>query len=617
MKDYHFCKRLFFLSMVCLITFSLCGTAMAQKFNGTWTGTFSSSESGSGPISVTLIQTGSALSGSMSITIGGDCPGTYTFPIAGSVPDATAIFSTSGTVCGASVTADFVSTSSGNTMSGFYFDYVNGQPWDAGAFTVNGGTGLTGDFSGNWTGNWSSYNGPYGGSEIASITQTGPVLSGSMTIYNVGPCQGTYAATLTGLISGFSAIFSGSASVCGEPSSVQFIGTVSGNMLQGTWLDYGSEIYDSGTFSVSSNCTPPTFPITFAVSTFFDPAAAPLNPKFIWSHVADANLYNAWICRDSACSSISSAALSRQSRIARWQVASGLNPNTAYWFKVRSVDFCGIGPWSGATPFTTSSCGYSLLPQAYAYSPQRDMERLRSHLPQCSCTWTATSNDPWIHVTSGSSGTGNGTVSYSVDVNTTGIARKGTITIGGQGFTVYQVGSTFIDDPNNMFTPHIYGITTEGITRGCWGDTNYFCPNDVVTRGAMAAFIIRAIYGEDFSYTQTPYFADVPPSNGYFKYVQKMRDVGITAVVGTYMVNDVVTRGAMAAFIIRAKYGEDFSYTQTPYFYDVPESNGYFKYVQKMKDDGITGNVGAYNWTDVVIRQHMAAFLARGFLGMQ
>ena len=73
----------------------------------------------------------------------------------------------------------------------------------------------------------------------------------------------------------------------------------------------------------------------------------------------------------------------------------------------------------------------------------------------------------------------------------------------------------------------------------------------------------------------------------------------------------------MAAFIIRAKYGEDFSYTQTPYFTDVPESNGYFKYVQKMKDEGITGNVGTYNWTDVVIRQHMAAFLARAFLGMQ
>ena len=47
---------------------------------------------------------------------------------------------------------------------------------------------------------------------------------------------------------------------------------------------------------------------------------------------------------------------------------------------------------------------------------------------------------------------------------------------------------------------------------------------------------------------------------------------------------------------------------------DVPESNGYFKYVQKMKDEGITGNVGTYNCTDVMISEHMAAFLARTFL---
>ena len=203
----------------------------------------------------------------------------------------------------------------------------------------------------------------------------------------------------------------------------------------------------------------------------------------------------------------------------------------------------------------------------------------------------------------------------------TGIARKGTIAIGEQTFTIRQAAAIFYDDPNDMFTPYIYAINTEGITRGCWGDPNYYCPGDVVTRGAMAAFIIRAIYGEDFSYTQTPYFTDVPASNGYFKYVQKMRDDGITqgcwGDTNYYCPDDVVTRGAMAAFIIRAKYGEDFSYTQTPYFTDVPSSNGYFKYVQKMKDEGITGNVGTYNWTDVVIREHMAAFLARAFLGMQ
>ena len=54
------------------------------------------------------------------------------------------------------------------------------------------------------------------------------------------------------------------------------------------------------------------------------------------------------------------------------------------------------------------------------------------------CSWTAISNVPWITVTSGSSGTGNGTVNYSVAANPLSSPRSGTITIAGQFFTVNQ-----------------------------------------------------------------------------------------------------------------------------------------------------------------------------------
>ena len=104
----------------------------------------------------------------------------------------------------------------------------------------------------------------------------------------------------------------------------------------------------------------------------------------------------------------------------------------------------------------------------------------------------------------------------------------------------------------------------------------------------MAAFIIRAIYGETFIYPQTPYFSDVPSSHAFFDYVQKLKNMGITAVSGVYGVDDYVTRGQVAAFIIRAIYGETFSYTQSPYFIDVPDTHIFFKYVQKVKDTGIT-----------------------------
>src|SRR4029079_11084830 len=47
------------------------------------------------------------------------------------------------------------------------------------------------------------------------------------------------------------------------------------------------------------------------------------------------------------------------------------------------------------------------------------------------CAWTATSNAAWLTVTSGASGTGNGSVGFSIAANT-GAARSGTLTVAGQ-----------------------------------------------------------------------------------------------------------------------------------------------------------------------------------------
>ena len=54
------------------------------------------------------------------------------------------------------------------------------------------------------------------------------------------------------------------------------------------------------------------------------------------------------------------------------------------------------------------------------------------------CAWTASTNAPWISIAGDASGTGNGTVSFTVQANT-GPARNGILTIGGQRFTVTQL----------------------------------------------------------------------------------------------------------------------------------------------------------------------------------
>ncbi len=58
---------------------------------------------------------------------------------------------------------------------------------------------------------------------------------------------------------------------------------------------------------------------------------------------------------------------------------------------------------------------------------------------QSTCGWTAVSQAPsWITVTAGASGTGNGHIELAIAANATGAARVGTVTIGGQTFTVNQ-----------------------------------------------------------------------------------------------------------------------------------------------------------------------------------
>jgi hypothetical protein len=232
-----------------------------------------------------------------------------------------------------------------------------------------------------------------------------------------------------------------------------------------------------------------------------------------------------------------------------------------------------------------------------------------------SCIRIASYSAPWL--TAELSDTA---LRYTVRENSSSLLRMHNIKVGGEIFTVIQHkdanNTTFDDIAGNYFADYINAIYSLGITVGCVQDRSY-CPLDPVTRGQMAAFIIRALQGESIIYTTTPYFTDVPSSHWAFKYVQKMRDLGITVVTGTYRVNDYVSRGEMAAFIIRAIFGEDFTYTQTPYFSDVSQNHVFFKYVQKMKDTGITAVTGIYRVDDYVTRQEMAAFLGRAFLGMR
>jgi hypothetical protein len=76
------------------------------------------------------------------------------------------------------------------------------------------------------------------------------------------------------------------------------------------------------------------------------------------------------------------------------------------------------------------------------------------------CAWTVTTTTPWLKITAGTSGTGNGTVAFMVAANT-GSARTGTISIAGLTHTVNQAsGCTVSIDPSSATFSSAGGVGT-------------------------------------------------------------------------------------------------------------------------------------------------------------
>ncbi|MGO9614346.1 MAG: glycoside hydrolase family 44 protein [Dissulfurispiraceae bacterium] len=88
--------------------------------------------------------------------------------------------------------------------------------------------------------------------------------------------------------------------------------------------------------------------------------------------------------------------------------------------------------------FTASTCSFGISPTSATFNRAGNKGSVSITASSSSCAWTAKSNVSWITITSGASGTGKGTVKYSVSKNSTGKNRTGTMTIAGRTLTVVQ-----------------------------------------------------------------------------------------------------------------------------------------------------------------------------------
>jgi hypothetical protein len=86
-----------------------------------------------------------------------------------------------------------------------------------------------------------------------------------------------------------------------------------------------------------------------------------------------------------------------------------------------------------------------------------------------SCSWTATPDSSWITVTSGGSGTGNGTISYQVQPNSGANAQVGHIAVADKQFAITEAGgsspATLTASPNPITACNANGL---GLTVLTW-----------------------------------------------------------------------------------------------------------------------------------------------------
>lgn len=113
--------------------------------------------------------------------------------------------------------------------------------------------------------------------------------------------------------------------------------------------------------------------------------------------------------------------------------------NTIIETRIGTVDVAGFTHTVVQDPLV---CGVTnVVPASASYGASGGAGQFTVSTNDASCSWSASSDVPWITITSGGSGTGTtGEVGYSVAATSVAAVRTGTVAVGAQVFTVEQTG---------------------------------------------------------------------------------------------------------------------------------------------------------------------------------
>ena len=172
-----------------------------------------------------------------------------------------------------------------------------------------------------------------------------------------------------------------------------------------------------------------------------------------------------------------------------------------------------------------ATCHYTLNPSGGAFAYTGGTLSM-SVATDSDCSWTSSASAPWIAITSGTGGSGNGSVAFSVAANSGGLARSGSVTVGFTTVSVTQVRDPatcrYSIDPAGASLPSGGGggsitVTTASDCRWAVSVTSSWL---VITSGSSGAFGSGSISWSAGSNTGPPRTAEILVSGQSFEVTQ-------------------------------------------------------------------------------------------------
>ncbi len=130
-----------------------------------------------------------------------------------------------------------------------------------------------------------------------------------------------------------------------------------------------------------------------------------------------------------------------------------------------------------------TSCTYTVSPTSFSVGSSGASGLVVSVSTQSGCSWTASAGSTWLHITSGTSGSGSGSVVFNADAYSSG-SRTGTLTVAGHTVSVSQSsggggGGGFTITPEAPAVCQSVTFTApDGVTVKSWDFSHANCQGD-------------------------------------------------------------------------------------------------------------------------------------------